>query len=363
MPKNLILCCDGTSNQFSGHQTNVIRLYRCAPNIAGQQVTFYDPGVGTMPAAGVPTGIAKRISVLLGLAIGLGFNDNVRDAYGYLMDNFEDGDRVFLFGFSRGAFTARAVAGMLYAVGLLRPGTENLVPYAMSYWRNCYSPTGSKVAADFKRTLARECHPHFLGLWDTVGSVGWFNNFQTFPFTRHNPEIAIVRHAVSIDERRCCFRHNLMEVDRNNPKQDIKNVWFAGVHSDVGGGYPEAESGLSKLALEWIVREAKAAGMVVAEDVLAVQLGSRAGKTGVVHAPPAPSAKLHQSLHGLWWLLEVLPRRQWHPETRKLEWSWGPDRPRRMPESPPVHASVQERQKLVSDYRPPNLPPDYKIIF
>jgi len=355
MAKNIILCCDGTSNQFAGDQTNVIRLYRCAPSIPGQQVTFYDPGVGTMPAPGLPTRVAKRISVSLGLAIGLGFTDNIRDAYCFLMQEFEPGDQVFLFGFSRGAFTARALAGMLHAVGLLHPGTENLVPYAIRYWRNCYTSAGSKVAADFKRTMSRECKPHFIGLWDTVGSVGWFNNFQTFPHTRHNPDVAIVRHAVSIDERRCCFRHNLVEVDRNNSKQDVQNVWFAGVHADVGGGYPEAESGLSKIALEWIAREAKAAGMIVEDNILAVQLGARPDPAGTQHSPPSPAGMLHQSLHGFWWVLELLPRRQWHPADHRMHWSWGPNRPRRMPSQPLLHPSVLERERLDPRYHPCNL--------
>src|SRR4051812_39013145 len=154
MSKNIVLCCDGTSNQFASDQTNVIKLYRCLLNIAGQQLTFYDPSVGTQPAPGLWFGFEKRVSVLLGLAIGLGFKGNIRDAYCFLMENYEPGDKVYLFGFSRGAFTARAVAGMIHAVGLLRPGTDNLIPYAMSYWRKSYTPEGAKIAADFKRTLA-----------------------------------------------------------------------------------------------------------------------------------------------------------------------------------------------------------------
>ncbi len=153
MPKNIALFCDGTSNQFSGNQTNVLRLFRASPQLTGEQVTFYDPGVGTMPAAGVWSRIGKRVSVLLGLAIGLGFTKNVSDTYAFLMEHFEPGDQVFLFGFSRGAYTARAVAGMLHAVGLLRPGTENLIPYAFRYWRNSYTQQGAQVAADFKRTM------------------------------------------------------------------------------------------------------------------------------------------------------------------------------------------------------------------
>ena len=362
MGKNIVLCCDGTSNQFAGDQTNVVRLFRCAPNIPDQQVTFYDPGVGTMPAPGLQSGIQKRLSVLEGLAFGSGLIDNIKDAYEFLMRYFEHGDRVFIFGFSRGAFTARALAGMLHAVGLLRPGTENLFPYAVRYWKKCYTPRGSGLAADFKRTLARECKPHFIGVWDTVASVGWFNNFRTFPHTRHNPDVAVIRHAVSIDERRCGFRHNLMAIDDNNLRQDLQNVWFAGVHADVGGGYPESEAGLAKISLQWMAREAESAGILIEGAQLARQLGYAEPEGGNLHSKPDPAATLHVSLKGAWWLLELLPRKQWSPVDRQMHWSWGPNRPRSMSEDPLVHSSVAARMQLVPEYRPPNLPAKYRLV-
>lgn len=325
MSKKIVICCDGTDNQFSGWQTNVVRLFKCARHMPGQQVTYYDPGVGTMAAAGLYGELAKRTSVLLGLAFGFGFTQNIEDAYEFLMQTYEPGDEVYLFGFSRGAFTVRALAGMLHAVGLLRPNTENLIPYARRYWRNSYTETGEKVAADFKRTLSRECKPHFVGVWDTVSSVGWIGNFKTFPYTRHNPDIAIFRHAVSIDERRCFFRSNLFDPD--SPAQNVRNVWFAGVHSDVGGGYPYNEIGLSQIAFEWMANEAKAAGMILDDALLAVELGRQSMPDVPAYSPPDPAGPLHKSLQGFWWVCEFLPRKHWDPVTHEHEWTWGLGRP------------------------------------
>ena len=193
------------------------------------------------------------MDMLKGLAYGDGFFDNISDAYRFLIPSYQPEDRVFLFGFSRGAYTARAVAAVLHSVGLLHPDTDNLLSYALRYWQNDFglqSPGGA-VCAEFKATLARPCPVHFIGVWDTVSSVGYINNFRTFPHTAHNPEVTHVRHAVSIDERRSTFRQNLMSPA--TPEQDVKNVYFAGVHSDVGGGYAPAESSLAKGGFEWMM--------------------------------------------------------------------------------------------------------------
>ena len=226
-----------------------------------------------MPEPGVFTRLGKRISVLLGLAIGLGFTRNLHDAYCFLMDNYEEND-----------------------------------------------------------------------------------------ITRHNPDVAIVRQAVSIDERRCCFRHNLMDPDWDNPAQDVRNVWFAGAHSDVGGGYPEAESGLSKLTLEWRAREAKAAGLIMDNGMLARLLGQEPSPRGTLHVTPDPAGMLHESLKGFWWVMEILPRRQWNPRGGKMCWAWAPARPRSMPNNPFVHRSVEGRMQLVPAYRPVNLPAKYQVV-
>lgn len=308
-PKNIVICCDGTDNQFSGDHTNVIRTYKVAVR-SPQQVTYYNCGVGTIPEPWNTGHISQRWSILKGLAMGSGFMQNIEDAYRFLMLNYKTGDKIYLFGFSRGAFTVRALAGMLYSVGLLYPGSENLIRYAQEYWqkdhrsRNQNAPksAGQRLCEEFKKTLARSCPVHFIGAWDTVSSVGIINQFKSFPFTARNPEVSHVRHAVSIDERRSCFRQNLMF--QAYPSQDIKNVWFAGVHADVGGGYPSDQSGLAKLTFEWMMREAAVFGFQIDTRALQHELyivGSSPNKYGVPH---------NQLIKG-WWLLELIPMKKY----------------------------------------------------
>jgi uncharacterized protein (DUF2235 family) len=131
--KNIVVCLDGTGNQLKAKgNTNVVRLYEMLDlTDPSKQIAYYDPGVGTFSAQGAWTPIGQRISKLFGLAFGSGLRTNLGEAYTYLMQHYEDGDRLFIFGFSRGAYTARALAGLLRAAGLLRPGSENLVPYAV----------------------------------------------------------------------------------------------------------------------------------------------------------------------------------------------------------------------------------------
>lgn len=361
MPKNLVLCCDGTNNQFDGHHTNVIRTYKVARRHLGQ-LTYYDPGVGTMPEPWRATKWQKRWAMLKGLAMGSGFLENVSDAYRFLMVNYEPGDKVFLFGFSRGAYTARAVAALLRSIGLLHPATEHVITYAQRYWQNDFgsrSP-GGKICDEFKSTLSRPCPVHFIGVWDTVGSVGFINHFRSFPHTARNREVSHVRHAVSIDERRSTFRQNLME--QIFDAQDVKNVWFAGVHSDVGGGYPPEESGLAKITFEWMMREAGQCGLDIDQASYLRELGDG--------ATPNPGGPLHVSLKGGWWAGEVIPMKRFSWGDKKWHWHWlkgGFNQPRRVlrnADKPFValHHSVLERLKQCADYRPKNLPADEQSI-
>jgi uncharacterized protein (DUF2235 family) len=352
MSKNIVICCDGTNAQFDGDHTNVIRTYKVA-RPGPDQVTFYDCGVGTMPEPWQTTRLGKRWSMLKGLAFGSGFMQNIEDAYRFLMASYEPGDRVFVFGFSRGAFTARALAAMLHSVGLLRPGSENLIRYGQRYWQRDFGPdsAGGKLCAEFKRTLSRPCPVHFIGVWDTVGSVGIINQYRTYPYTAHNPEVAHVRHAVSIDERRSCFRQNLMAPAAG---QDVKNVWFAGAHSDVGGGYPPSGSGLAKVTFEWMMREAGAFGMHIDDAALQRELR----ETG---AGPDPDADRHESLKGGWLLVELIPVRRFNWKTRAKEWRWALGAPRNIQRDAAephvlLHQSVVTRLRDRPDYRPPNLP-------
>src|SRR5688572_26426384 len=133
MPKNIVICCDGTGNEVNANEfTNVVKLYRrLSREDPARQINYYDPGLGTLGTPGFRTRTFTSITRLIGLAFGYGIHDNVKDAYLFLMRNYQEGDRIFLFGFSRGAYTVRALAGMLFRVGLLEYGNDNLVEHAL----------------------------------------------------------------------------------------------------------------------------------------------------------------------------------------------------------------------------------------
>lgn len=362
--KNIVICSDGTNNKLAGDLTNVARLSQIALQNQ-QQVVFYDPGVGTMAAPDQKTWIGKRWSLLSGLAFGTGLDQNVFDAYRFLMTHYQAGDKVFLFGFSRGAFTVRVLAGMLHGVGLLDQGKESLLPEVWSHYRNIRllpddAPEAEKqqAAAHAKKTAAlrqnchRTCRIAFLGPWDTVGSVGVYNWNQSFPFTFENSSVDVVRHAVSLDEKRAAFRSNVFKADTTptGPKgrPRVMNVWFPGVHSDVGGGYPFAESGLAMLACQWLVREAVEYGLLLDQAKYAALLQA---------CPPSATATIHESLKGAWKAMEYLPARRYDWKLKKTIWRYQPNKPRTMIESPFLHQSVLERMKARPEYRPPSLPP------
>src|SRR4051812_21822286 len=259
MPKTIVICCDGTTNEITGHQTNVLRLYstldRAHPD---KQLTFYDPGVGTLADPMALTRTRKFVQRKLDAAIGRSLCQNFSDAYGFLSRYYESGDKIYMFGFSRGAYTARAVAGAMNMLGLLRPELSNLAPYVWAIYANdghIYDVESRFGGA--RRFQELFCIPkrppiRLLGLWDTVSSFGWFWDFETLPYTANNPLVEQVRHAVSIDEHRAAFPQNMIMKDKKPVMTDqIKQVWFAGVHSDVGGGYADEVGGLSKISLEW----------------------------------------------------------------------------------------------------------------
>lgn len=367
--KNIVVCCDGTNNKLAGDLTNVVRMFQVAVQDEHQSA-FYDPGVGTMAAPEQKTWFGKRWSLVKGLAFGDGFDQNVFDAYSYLMRSYQDGDRIFFFGFSRGAFTVRVLAGMLHGVGLLHAGREDLLPKLWKHYRGIrILPDDASEAeknaakkhdaetADFRRHLTRPCRVFFLGPWDTVGSIGMYNMNQAFPFTFENSSVDIVRHAVSLDERRAAFRSNVFKGDDSSLPQSgrkrVMNVWFPGVHSDIGGGYAWAESGLAMMAFDWMVREARAFGLKVDE----LQY-----KSLLEGCPPSATAKIHESLDGAWKGMEYLPARRFDWKQKKTIWRYQPNKSRTMIESPILHRSVQVRYDKLSDYRPPALPENWRNI-
>src|SRR5262249_22477472 len=134
-PRNLVVFLDGTSNEFGHKNTNVVRLLQCLVKDCSQQLVFYDPGVGTLPTPGQRTSFGKWWSTKMGLAFGVGLTDNVLEAYTFIMETWRPGDDVYIFGFSRGAYTARVLAGLLHTLGLMPQGAHNLLPYIIKGYR------------------------------------------------------------------------------------------------------------------------------------------------------------------------------------------------------------------------------------
>ena len=382
MPRNLIICCDGTNNEFGTNNTNVVRLIQALDRDPAKQRLHYDPGVGTLPEPGRATALGKWLSKLRGLAFGAGLSGNVQEAYSYLMDSWEPGDRVFLFGFSRGAYTVRVLAGLLHALGLLPRGNENLLPYVMRLYRGARGKSRDneywKLLHDFRWTFARQIEGdderrfpvYFLGVWDTVSSVGWVWNPASYPYTRRNPGIDIIRHAVSVDERRSFFRQNSLEQAprKGKPPQDLKEVWFPGVHCDVGGGYPESDGGLWQAPFEWMIREARANGLEIDQNRLNTILGRRPAALPYWTQYPYTDWK-HESLTWKWWIPEFFPKlqrprnwdgRQWKYSSYKLPKS-GLFRRREIEDGAMIHSTTLHRIRTFPGYAPRNLSESFLV--
>jgi uncharacterized protein (DUF2235 family) len=225
-----------------------------------------------------------------------------------------------------------------------------LIPFAWDIFRR---QRNKAIYTGFHQTFARMVKVHFLGLWDTVSSVGWAWNPQYLQFTANNPIVEVVRHAVALDERRVYFIQNLWGHDPElHP--DASQVWFPGVHCDVGGGYKESEAGLSKIALKWMVDQAEAFGLrfqpKAKAEIFPLQDTPKA-------AAPRVTAPQHESLRGLWWLAEFIPKRFRDP-ARDFATTWmiHAGRRRYVAEHSQIHVSVLERQRQLPLYRPKNLP-------
>ena len=309
MPKNITICYDGTGNEYGNHNTNVVGVFEAIIRDQEQR-GFYDPGVGTFSVLGRSLG--RHVGTLLGKAFGAGLRENIEEGYEYLMREYDQDDQVFLFGFSRGAFTVRALAGMLYRFGLLERGSRNLIPYVSKNYLNHQF----EFASDFKTAFCRECKPHFIGVWDTVGSLGHIHG-KKFYDTELNEDIRYGYHAVAIDERRKKFPVSLWDESKKKAHQTIEQVWFAGVHSDVGAWYEERQ--LCAIAFAWMIDEASKRGLRL----------RRHWRKRLVQDAAGP---IHVSRNGFWKL--------WRPLTRTI------------PEAAKVHQSVLDRIERVREYRP-----------
>ncbi len=356
MGRNLVLCFDGTNNEYRAVNTNVVKIYGMLDRTGSDQLAYYQPGIGTLSPPAVWGKTKTWLISKLDLAVAWLLEDHVTDGYRFLMRYYRDGDRIYIFGFSRGAYTARAVAAMLYKVGLLTAGNEELLPFAWDMFRK---EKDVAVYTGFRHTFSRRVRVSFLGLWDTVSSVGWAWSPQQLQFTANNPIVDVVRHAVALDERRAYFPQNLWGAD---PKigTDVVQVWFPGVHCDVGGGYSEAEAGLSKIALRWMVEQAKQFGVRIHPKGEAAIIPTIDTPSA---AAPSATAMKHESLRGFWWIAEYLPKPYRDPSKGfKKRWILHRGRPRHVAEGVNVHASVFARKAAIPSYDPPNLPSTYATV-
>lgn len=284
--KNLVFCFDGTTNNPLGKDTNVIRIAYLSLESVDRNVVYYDPGVGTLPNPGRFGIIRFRAERGLGKMTGHGIIKNIVEAYAFLCEHYVPGDRVFLFGFSRGAYTARLLASVIHQVGLLPKGHAHLIPYAVSVALD----EGAKAAKFSAKLQLHKPYIDFLGLFDCVKSAvffvdtGWSPVKLTLPFSWYNPSVQHVRHAMAIDETRAFFPVNRwaefeQRSDAAAEGGSIKQVWFPGNHCDVGGGNTEIGLDLSAAPLDWMLKEAILAGLDVAipTDVAALARDHRRG--------------------------------------------------------------------------------------
>lgn len=300
--RQLIICCDGTNNTLTAndHDTNVLKTYAL---IAGgenpAQILYYDPGVGApdaLPSTGLEDWFRNKCDRLWGLASGRGIYENISQAYLFLMKHYQPGDQIYLFGFSRGAFTVRCVSGMVHLFGILDAQHEAMLPTLLRVYfsgnnksrfdwmglrfkamlgieapqeTNDRKEVAEQVRNNFCSSTRKNASVFFIGAWDTVSSVGvpGFSVSITSSPTILNKRIQHVRHALALDEHRAPFQPRLYEQnDFGEPSetQSLRQRWFRGNHSDIGGGFPEkTDTALSRQAWHWMMQEARLCGLQV----------------------------------------------------------------------------------------------------
>lgn len=318
MSKRLVVCCDGTWNIADQRSpTNVTKLaLAVAPVDASgrEQRSYYHPGVGT-----------RRFERFFGGVFGYGLSRNVRDAYRFLVRNFVPGDEIFLFGFSRGAYTARSVAGFIRNAGILRRENEDRLDKAYLLYRNRTNATHprSVAATLFRRSYSHETRIRFIGVWDTVGALGipvsgnplvnLINRRFEFHDTNLSSTVDAAFQALAIDERRGPFRPAIWAPQADElTDQRVEQVWFAGTHGNVGGGY--ADHGLSDLALLWMADRAHGLGLAFDGNAFdrrqvatpSPQSGSLVAATGF---GPDAFAPIHETRTGIYRLFPAFVRK------------------------------------------------------
>lgn len=344
MARQLVVLLDGTGNRIGIQPSNITRMLPLLDQHPERLLCHYDQGVGTFGKPGVLFEWQNLPARLLGLAFGWGTRITVERAYRFLCEHYRDDDQIYLFGFSRGAYAARLLAAVIHRYGLLPP--QHLTQFPHAWDALAHRVGGFPRMAWIKQAFAGRPAPiALLGLYDTVNSTGWISDPFNVPNTVNNPSVLQVRHALSLDEQRSFFTPLLWAPGRTTtyrPDATIQQVWFAGVHSDVGGGYAMDASGLASCALDWMLGEASALGLALHPQRCYDFMTKKRNH-------PHASAPAHRSDGGLWALTEWLPRRRWNPAHKAMTWQLGHctpwrDAQRVLPPQPWVHRSVQLRQ-------------------
>jgi uncharacterized protein (DUF2235 family) len=346
--KRIVICCDGTWNSpdrkdgDAAAPSNVVKMARSIRPVDDQdvvQVVYYDEGVGSR---------GSRLSRMWAGMTGGGLEENVNDAYRFLIDNYAPGDHLYLFGFSRGAYTVRSLVGMIRKCGLLSKVHADRFLEAYWLYRNRDLSPDSDEACNFRDhfSIDPKIRVKVLGVWDTVGSLGipW----RPLAFTRKRHQFHDLRlstfvenafQALAVDEKRRQFPPAIWEVQAPSPRmpeaplappeqaQRVEQVWFAGVHSNIGGGY--RDTGLSDLSFMWMKERAASAGLAFDEDYLQAILR------------PNPFGVLRDSWTGFYRLTGSRARRICDPQLANPSES--------------VDASVRKRWDGDHTYRPQNL--------
>ncbi|KAF8167168.1 hypothetical protein B0H34DRAFT_791932 [Crassisporium funariophilum] len=289
--RTLVLCFDGTGDQFDDDNSNIVNFFSMLKkDDPKEQLVYYQAGIGTYTIPQIAKPMMAKLHRVMDSMVGVHLNAHVMGGYEFLMQNYEAGDKIFLFGFSRGAYTARALAGMIHKVGLLPKCNDQQVPFAYKMYSR-EDEMGWRQSSQFKKAFSIDVDIELIGVWDTVGSVGFIP--KRLPFTTFNTHVKNFRHALAMDEHRVRFKPNfynrptheevalglkwgelrnirqkphrrktLRELERQYTQggqhvTDVQEVWFAGCHCDVGGGAVKNEirNNLARISLRWMIRE------------------------------------------------------------------------------------------------------------
>jgi len=358
MTKRLIVCCDGTWNTADRVKngrpcpTNVIRMaVSIAPIDPGgvEQRVYYHPGVGT-----------GRWDRLRGGAFGAGLSANVVDAYRFLIDNYEPGDELYLFGFSRGAYTARSVGGLVRKCGVLRRENHERAEEAYRLYRSWATRPRGMTSSLFRSAFSYEPDIRFIGVWDTVGALGIpslgpklleglaarINKRWSFHDTELSTKVRAAFQALAVDEHRAAFKPTLWTQRPDAEDQVLEQVWFSGAHSDIGGGL--SNTSLSDLALLWMVAKAQEFDLAFLPDAF------RTRTTGVADGDPDATSEFtvdphvdclpHDSRRGLFALAPA-----WNRPIGLLDGENGG------PAQRIADSALQLRQRMPDRYKAPEL--------